>query len=261
MYYLVYYVFSYRTKIVYTNLQNSFPEKSDQERKIIEKKFYRYLCDLILENTKIKSFTEKEIRKRVHIKNPKEILKYFDKGQSVIIANGHYANWEWGIPRLAVLSNYPALIIYKPLTNKAFETAFNKARTHLGGTMVPMKQTARKIVEYQDQVHSSVFLIDQTPTKQGSDYFINFLNQPTLVFKGIEKIAKKANYPVVYCHIDRVKRGYYSVEFTTLVENPNETKENELTLLLNGFLEDIIKRKPELWLWSHKRWKHKPSHD
>src|SRR5690606_39086922 len=130
-----------------------------------------------------------------------------------------------------------------------------------GGTMVPMKSTLRKILAYQDKLHTSVFLGDQTPTRNASDYFIDFLNQPTLVFKGIEKIAQKTNFPVVYCHIDRVKRGYYQAKFTTLVEQPKLTMENEITLLHNKFLEEIIKEKPELWLWSHKRWKHKPEHD
>lgn len=261
LYYPLYYVFSYRTKVVHSNLLNAFPEKSEKERTVLAKKFYRYLCDLILESTKLENFTTEEIIKRVHAKNPQEVLRFLEKGQSVIIANGHYGNWEWGIPRLATMSKHPALFIYKPLTNKIFETVFNKARTNLGGIMVPMKQTIRKTVEYKDKAHSSVFLIDQTPTRQGSDYFIDFLNQPTLVFKGIEKIAQKTNYPVIYCHIDRVKRGYYAAEFTTLAENPQNSKENELTIQLNKFLEDIIKNKPELWLWSHKRWKHKPDHD
>src|SRR5690606_19967643 len=153
---------------------------------------------------------------------------------------GHYANWEWGIPRLALMSDAPALVIYKPLSNQGFEEIFNSMRTRFGGQMVSMRNTMRKMVEFKDQVHTSVFLGDQTPTRHGSDYFIDFLSQPTLVFKGIEKIAQKSNHPVVYCHIDRVKRGYYHVKFTTLVARPKEAAENEITLLHSRFLEDII---------------------
>ena len=261
LYYLLYYVFRYRLKVVSSNLKNAFPEKSTSERKKIEKKYYRYLADLTVEVIKMKSISKEDIKKRMHLVNTELVDNYFDNNKSIIFVTGHYGNWEWGIPRLSLISNHPSLIIYKPLSNKRFEAIFNKMRTRFGGTMVPMKNTLRKIVEYRDTVHASVFLNDQTPSLKSSDYFINFLNQPTLVFKGIEKIARKTNYPIVYCHIDRIKRGYYQAEFTTLVENPKKTKENEITQLHNKFLEDIIKEKPELWLWSHKRWKHKPKHD
>lgn len=261
LYYLLYYVFRYRLKVVSSNLKNAFPEKSTSERKKIEKKYYRYLADLMVEVIKMKSISKEDIIKRMHLVNTELVEHYFENNKSLILVTGHYGNWEWGIPRMSLISNHPSIVIYKPLSNKSFETIFNKMRTRFGGTMVPMKNTLRKIVEYRDTVHASVFLNDQTPSLKSSDYFINFLNQPTLVFKGIEKIARKTNYPIVYCHIDRIKRGYYQAEFTTLVENPKKTKENEITQLHNKFLENIIKEKPELWLWSHKRWKHKPKHD
>ncbi len=261
LYYLLYYVLRYRLEIVSTNLRNAFPEKSRLERKEIAKKYYRYLADLIVETIKMKSISKKEIMERMFLINPELILHYFEKGQSIILVTGHYGNWEWGIPRMSLISNHPSLIIYKPLSNKGFEEIFNKMRTRFGGIMVPMKNTLRKLIEFQNKSHASVFLGDQTPTLGGSDYYMEFLNQPTLVFKGIEKIAQKTNYPIVYCHIDRVKRGYYQAKFTTLVENPIETMENEITLLHTKFLEKIIEKKPELWLWSHKRWKHKPKHD
>lgn len=261
LYYILYYIIGYRLKVVSSNLKNSFPDKSDKERKVIAKKFYRYFADLIVEIAKMKTISQKEMIKRMHLLNPEVVLDFINNGKSIMIVTGHYANWEWGIPRLALMSQHPALVIYKPLSNKSFGKTFNDMRTRFGGTMVSMRETIRQLLAHKDQVHSSVFLGDQTPTRSGSDYFIDFLNQPTLVFKGIEKVAHKTNYPIVYCHIDRVKRGYYQVEFTTLVENPEDTKENEITLKHSRFLEDIIKQKPEFWLWSHKRWKHKPKHD
>jgi KDO2-lipid IV(A) lauroyltransferase len=261
LYYLLYYVFAYRLKVVSANLKNAFPEKPHSERKKIEKKYYRYLADLIVEILKMKSISREEIQERMFLINPELINHYFDNNKSIILVTGHYGNWEWGIPRMSLISNHPSLVIYKPLSNKGFEKVFSKMRTRFGGTMVPMKNTLRKIIEFRNTLHASVFLSDQTPSLRASDYFVDFLNQPTLAFKGIEKIAQKTNYPIVYCHINRIKRGYYQAKFTTLVETPKDTKENEITLLHNKFLEEIIKEKPELWLWSHKRWKHKPKHD
>jgi len=258
--FFLYYVIRYRKGVVRTNLINSFPEKSLKEIKVIEKKFYRFLSDLIVENIKMRTMSAKDAKKRLKLLNPEVVLDYLDKEQSVIIASSHYANWEWGIYSLSLMTDKPALIIYKPLSNKYFGAIYNKMRTRFGSTMVPMKQTFRKIVGYKDRTHTSVFLADQTPTKSESNHFINFLNQPTLVFKGLERIARRTNYPIIYCHIDRIKRGYYCATFTPLITEASLYAENEITRINNQFIEKIIHEKPELWLWSHKRWKHKP-HD
>lgn len=258
--FFLHYVVQYRKGVVSENLRNSFPDKSPTELKAIERKFYSFLSDMIVENIKMRTMSAKEAKKRLKLLNPEVALNYLENDRSVIFASSHYANWEWGIYSLSLMTNKPSLIIYKPLSNKYFGDIYNKMRTRFGSIMVPMKLTFRKIIEYKDRTHSSVFLADQTPARSESNYFINFLNQPTLVFKGIEKIAKKTNYPIIFCHIDRLKRGYYCATFTDLITEPNLYAENEITNIHNQFLEKIIHEKPELWLWSHKRWKHKP-HD
>lgn len=258
LYYILYYIIRYRREVVATNLKKSFPDKSQMQQTEIEKKFYRFLADLIVENIKMTSMSIKESKKRLTILNEEVVLDYLKKKQPVILVTGHYGNWEWGIHALSLMSSYPSLIVYKPLTNKAFERVYNRIRGRFGAFMVPMKQTLRKILEFQNQPHTSVFLADQTPQRRESKHFVTFLNQPTLMYLGIEKIAKKINYPVVYCHIDRIRRGYYTCEFTTLIERPVDFPDNQITDAHSLFLEKIIQKKPELWLWSHKRWKHKP---
>ena len=120
------------------------------------------------------------------------------------------------------------------------------------------KNLEEKIAEHKNSLYLAIFVSDQTPTKHESQYFTTFLNQPTSVFLGIEKIAKTTGNPVVFCNVDKVKRGYYEATFVTLFENPKQTSEHEITEAHTKMLEGYIKAKPELWLWSHKRWKFKP---
>jgi len=260
IYFFLYRIFKYRREVVAENLAHSFPEKTEKERQIIERKFYRFLPDLIVENIKMRTMSASQSKRRLKLLNPEIPLNFLNNDQSLILVSSHYANWEWGIHSLSLMTERPALIIYKPLSNHSFGEIYNKMRSRFGAIMVPMKQTLRKIMEYRNQTHTSVFLADQTPTRKDSNYFISFLNQQTPVFKGIEKIAAKTNFPIIFCHIDRVKRGYYTAKFIVLVEEPKKCSENEITTIHNQFLEKIICEKPELWLWSHKRWKHKP-HD
>jgi KDO2-lipid IV(A) lauroyltransferase len=258
LFFIVFYVAGYRRKVTRDNLANAFPEKSDGERKQIERKYYRFLADMIMESLKMNSMHSREVHSRCRLKNPQEIERHYQLGRSVLLASGHYANWEWANLVLALGFKEPLFVIFKPLTDKHFGDYLNKMRSRFGAIMVPMKHTLRKIVELKNKKYMFGFASDQTPTRHESQYFTSFLNQPTAVFLGLEKIAKTTKNPVVFLHIDRVKRGYYDYTFTTLVEDPAETSEYEITDLHTRKLEEIIRRKPELWLWSHRRWKFTP---
>ncbi|MCK5822520.1 MAG: lysophospholipid acyltransferase family protein [Bacteroidales bacterium] len=262
IYIILYYIISYRKKVVYTNLKNSFPEKSEKERKIIEKKFYKHLADLFIENISIHFIKEKEILKRVKFTNIEVLNNYYEQNKSVIGVLGHYGNWELylGMP---LITKHLNIGVYKKLSNKSFDNFFKKTRQKFGAKPVEMQNTVRTIIKYTKEKKLSFagFVSDQTPTKSESHYWTKFLNQDTPVFLGVEKIAKKTNQAVVFLDMRKVKRGYYQVEIIKLFDNPKETKEYEITECHVKLLEKIIKEEPEYWLWSHRRWKHKKPND
>lgn len=259
LYYFLFYIIKYRKAIVLENLKNSFPEKSAAECYIIAKKFYRFFPDLIVEAIKMRSISAKQVLDRIELLNPEVVYRHFEQHKGVIGVTAHYGNWELGIYRLSLMTDHPRLIIYKPLNDKSFNEVYNSLRCRFGATMVPMKQILRHILRLQRSPHISMFVADQTPTYQDSDYFMEFMHQETLVYTGTERIARLTKNPIVYCHIGRKKkRGYYFCKFTTLVENPDDYDQHEITRIHNRFTEEIIKEQPEYWLWTHRRWKRKP---
>src|SRR5690554_1737702 len=177
IYFFLRWVIKYRKKVIMENLQYSFPDMPLKQREKIKNQFYQFLGDLLIENLKMRSMSAQQSKKRLKLLNPEIPLNFLNNDQSIIFVTGHYANWEWGIHSLSLMTHYPSLIIYKPLNDPVFGEIYNKMRSRFGATMVPMKQTLRKITEYKDLTHSSVFLADQTPTKKESTYFIPFLNQ------------------------------------------------------------------------------------
>ena len=253
---LLYYILGYRKKIVYKNLYNSFPEKSEVVIRAIAKKFYKYLPDVMVETIKIISISKEEVLKRIELVNAEELYRHFDKEKGVICVTSHYCNWELAIHRLSLMTDFPKLIIYKPLNNKDFDTIFNNIRTKYGATMVPMKQILRHIVKLKNKPHISVFAADQTPIYQDSDYFMQFMNQESLVYTGAERISKMTGNPVIFCEIRRkAERGFYYCKFTTLVEDPTSYSQYEITQIHNNYTEKIIREEPQYWMWSHNRWK------
>lgn len=255
LYYPLYHIFGYRKKVVRENLQKSFPEKSLKEIIKIEKSFFKYLADLIFEIIKLNTITEPELRKRVKFNGLDQIEDYFSRGESVLACTGHYGNWEMCMLALGLNLSATEYVIYKPLTNKIFENWFTKWRTRFGNEFVQMRQTLRKVIATKDQPTMFCFASDQTPSKEETQYSLQFLNQQTAVLLGLEKIAIQTNRPVFYFDVKRVKRGYYVVFVKPLCLNPKSTNGHEITDLLFNFLNQTIQEKPDYWLWSHKRWK------
>jgi len=255
---VLYYIVHYRKKVVKENLLNSFPEKTQKERDHIAKEYFKYLADLIVETIKTISISEKEIQQRVIPVNPGILDKYFEQGRSVIAVSGHYCNWEYAALNFCLYDDKKFMIVYKPLSNEFFDDFFKKIRSRFGGIPVAMNQTVRKMVEYKNEITVTVLVGDQTPVKAEANYFTSFLNQETPVFLGIEKLARSMDTVVLFYEMKRIKRGYYSYSLIPLFENPKQTEPYEITKAHVQQLETIIKKEPQYWLWSHRRWKFKP---
>ncbi len=256
LYFFFFHVFGYRKNVVYKNLKNAFPEKSEKEIHKIAKGFYKNLSDITLESIKGLSMSQKTLRKRYPVINIELLDDYFKKGQSIIGLAAHYANWEWGVISFGFQFKHKSIGLYKPLSNKYIDNYVKKARAAWGMNLVSIKDT-RKAFEEEHKKPTVFFMIsDQSPSNIKRAKRVQFLNQDTACLHGAELYAKKYDIPLVFGDVQRIKRGYYQVELSVFEENPQNTAEGEITERYMKKLEEIIRAKPENWLWSHKRWKH-----
>jgi len=258
LYYLLYYVIGYRKKVVRQNLTQSFPEKSASQIKAIEKKFFLYLAELIFEIIKMTSISKAETLRRVKFTGLEQLETHFEAGESVLACTGHYGNWELGTLALGLNISAKTIVIFKPISNKVFGKWFDYARTKYGNIFIAMRQTLRGMAAYKNEPTLLCFASDQSPTREETKYFVDFLNQPTAALLGVEKIAKSTKRPIYYFKVKVIKKGYYHIEVLPMCLDPESMKDFEITDLHFKFLEDIIKEQPQYWLWSHKRWKFKP---
>ena len=257
VYFLLYRVLGYRRKVVRQNLVKSFPEKSEKEIQEIEKRFFRYFCDLFLETFKTLTISKEEMVK--HCEFVPETLAIFNKlaeeNQSFMVVMGHFGNWEWGGNTFSICCKHQLYVIYHPLSNKYFNGLIYRMRTRFGTRLIPMKDTLRDMLKNRKELNATAFIADQSPLPDRA-YWMKFMNQDTPVFLGIEKIALKIRYPIVYITIRRVKRGYYKV-FAERIELPSIHQETgTITEIHTRKLEADIRSQPENWLWTHRRWKH-----
>lgn len=246
----------YRKKVIYHNLKNSFPEKTEGEIDRIAKDFYQHFCDTLVETAKMITIGKKAFLKRCHFVDLSLFEKYYKAKQNLIVTMGHFGNWEWGNYAMSLSSAYQLYAVYKPLQNSRFDRFVYKIRSRFGALPVSKDNIIRLMFKERKKLSVTALIADQTPNPKYA-YWANFLNQETAIYQGTEKIAQKMNYPVLFASIRKIKRGYYQIYLKELFSNPKETSEGEITERHTAILEDEIRKYPHTWLWSHKRWKHK----
>jgi len=254
---IIYYVAGYRKDVTLINFQKSFPEKSNEEIQIIRRKFYHHFCDLVVESFKGFTVSEKQLRKRVVLRNPEILTKWHKEGKDIIIMGGHFNNWEIVAQSIGLMSEHLPIGIYKPLNNIYFDTKMKKSREKYRLLMVPMTDTKKTFEADFGELTSIIFGMDQSPGRASKGYWMNFLNQDTAVAFGTEKYSKMYNRPIVHVAVHKVRRGHYEAEFRVITETPNDLPYGAITELCMKSIEKDIVEKPEFWLWTHKRWKAK----
>ncbi|WP_420385116.1 lysophospholipid acyltransferase family protein [Roseivirga sp.] len=256
-YWLVYKIFRYRSKIVTGNLTRSFPDKSHSEIKRLRDQFYRHFFDVTLESIKTFSISRKDMFERFKVRNPEVVDQFLKEGRSVILAGGHYNNWEYLALAIDPYLEMQTAGIYHQFKNKFFQEKMLQLRGRFGMKLISRSEVREGCLDNSDEQLALFFANDQSPTIAKKVYWTTFLNQETAVAFGIEKYAKQLDAPVVYFEIEKVKRGFYETSFRLLNDNPLEAAHGELTELHTQALEATILKNPVYWLWTHKRWKRK----
>lgn len=258
LFWLLYAVIGYRRKVVYSNISASFPEKSEEELRKIERGFYHFFCDYMVESVKLMTITPENLKKRMVFKGTEIVDEIVESGQSCALYLGHLCNWEW-------VSSLPLWLspkvhcgqIYHPLENKDFDRLFLRSRQRMGAECIAMADTLRKILEYRKAGQPIIvgYISDQVPFWTSIHHWVNFLNHDTPVLTGTERIVRKVNHAVLFLDIHRVRRGYYEAEIKLITRDPQKMGEYEITDTYFKMLEQSIRKAPEFWLWSHNRWK------
>lgn len=256
LFFMSYRIVGYRRKLVKKNLKNSFPEKSKSELKLIEKEFYKNLCDYAVETLKLLTISEVELRKRMQFTNLPAVKAILDTETSIVMFASHQFNWEW---LLAVGSlNHPIDFVYQQQRSKLFNDFSLAGRMRFGAYPIKREQVARESVSRKSITRGIAIMADQFPgKKRDKKYWTTFLNQETAFFQAISQLTVLLQYPVVYTAIRKKKRGYYEAEYI-VIDNPPYKKGTDLFVdHYARATEKIIRENPAGWLWSHNRWKKK----
>jgi KDO2-lipid IV(A) lauroyltransferase len=238
-------------------LKRALPTLSDSQLSVIERNFYTHLCDLFLEIIKSMGMTKKEMMKRFQIKNIEVLTQFEKENRSVFLMCGHYASWEW-MMSLGYHMKHKGYGIYTPIRNPYFDRLIKRIRSRHDAYMISQRTAAAEIKRMEENNERGVFgfASDQSPRPKPLTYWRSFMGIQVPVYTGADRLARELNIPVIFAKMNRVKRGFYEVEFTLLADQPNGLPPNAITDTFTEWLEDQIKADPSQYFWTHKRFKH-----
>lgn len=258
IYLIAYHIVKYRRPLVFKNMSDAFPEKTEDEIHAIERRFYHWFCDYLVETVKLFSISKQQLKRRMVFKGTDIVDSIVKDRQSCAVYLGHYCNWEWitSLP-LWVTPEAQCGQIYHALENSKSDQIILKLRQRMGAVCIPMAETLRRIIKYKQEGRQVVigYISDQVPFWNNIHHWIDFLNHDTPVLTGTERLAKQAGHAVLYLDVTRPKRGYYVAEFKLITREPKQMEDYTITDEYFRLLEASIHRAPEFWLWTHNRWK------
>ncbi len=247
-------IIGYRNEVVIENLTFAFPEKSKAELNIIARKFYRNFCDNWIETIKLLSVSKADLNKRIS-GNFDVFHQLYATGKPVQVNLGHFFNWEMMTVYTGINQPYTFLTVYMPQSSKIFDRLLFHVRGRWGNPLLASTEIAKAILPWRKKQYLLALGADQTPADHESAYWLYFLNRPTSFVKGPEKMARMLNLPVVMMTTTRPKRGHYRFDYFLLAQDPKTMPDGELIRQYTRHLESNISLQPELYLWSHRRWK------
>lgn len=256
--FIVYNLIGYRKKVVRENLSLALPHLSEKERRTVEKKFYRHMCDMFLEMIKTMSISKAEIQKRYKFTNMDLYLEMEKKEKSIALLCAHYASYEWTVS-MNYYINFTGYGIYKKIANKYFDKLVHRIRSRFKAVLITTKETVATIENCTRTGKLGVygFASDQSPKSHKGTHWATFMGIETPIHVGAELLAKRLDMNVIFLKTKKVKRGYYEATFEHLVDTPKEVPNFEISEIFMKKVEQQILEAPEYYLWTHKRWKHR----
>lgn len=258
IYLLLCYIIRYRRKVMMTNLHNSFPEKSEKELCRICRGAYRNLTEQIVNMLSQSGVSDEELQRRMVFPSP-EAAQAAVVGQSAVFMTAHYGPWESGSVVSLAFKEHTFVAVYHELESVVFDELFKRIRQHTNVELVSMKRLMRYFIDNRNGRPMILGLIsDQNPTIRPNFHWHKFLHQWTAFYNGAEVLALKYGLPVYYFSPRRVRTGYYEGHFTCLYDGKEQVEDNVIIERYARILEEDIIQHPEMWMWTHRRWKHTP---
>lgn len=249
------YVLKYRDKVISKNLKIAFPLETEDFYKKVKSDFYDNFFYILTESIKSFTINIENGAKRIPTTNPEVMNQYADKNQNIILAFGHFNNWEWTMFTGLKTLKHLKVAIFQPLKNEKINSWIKNNRSRVGAKIISTKEV-KDFYATNKKLTAVAFIADQSPSRNGNGVWVDFFGRKTFFTSGMAATAINKKEPIVFVDIQRIKPGKYKVILDDLIPNPADYTVEQVMQIYATRMEKQITENPGNWLWSHNRWKH-----
>ena len=225
-----------------------------EKRRILWNSTHNLVC-VGLEFPWIARLTEERFRDEVEIRG----LDNIDKSQGAILIGGHIGNWEW-MPPAMTFRGFSVCIVVRHLDDPYLDAFVEKVRSKCGVEVLSKEGAGREVITRLREGKFVGIAVDQSPRQNGLP--VHFYGQPCWGTIGPAMLAARTHVPIYPIDIARKPDNTYILEILPAVEMARTGNIRadliENTQRCQDAVEEIIRQKPDQWLWAHRRWKERP---
>ena len=240
-------------KTIKSNIQRAFPQVDLLELKKIKKNMWNNYGRILAEYMFLKDFRNNKLASNINLvgKEILETIKY--EKTPVIFISGHFSNFELMAMQIEK-SGVDLAAIYRPLNNKLLNVIMERIRKkHVCKNQIKKgAKGVRELLKLYKQGCSIALMIDQRVSEGIKSKFFNLDALTTTI---PAQFIKKFNCKVVPIYIERHNKINFNIKIEKPIEFSKKDSKEKITRDLNLWLEKMILKNPDKWIWSHNRWK------
>jgi KDO2-lipid IV(A) lauroyltransferase len=243
-------------RVAWTNLARALPSRSERERQVIVREMFAHFGRLLFEILKFSTLSNKQMLERVEFEGEDRARHAYAQGKGVLFFTGHFGFWE--IHALVHgLQLQPIGVLARALDNPYLNKLLEDVRSRTGNSVIYRQGAVRRVLKTLNAGHGVALLIDQHMHSPDA-IWVDFFGRPAATTSTLAALALRTGAPVVPVFAIPVDGGRYRVIYEHAVPAPpteNTEAIREFTQRCTDVLEMYVRRRPELWLWMHRRWR------
>jgi Kdo2-lipid IVA lauroyltransferase/acyltransferase len=243
-------------RIAERNLAVAFPQRSDAERRTIARSAFGHFGRLLFEVLKFSTLTPAAMLARVEFDGEERARLAYAQGKGVLFVTGHFGFWELHAV-VHALQLAPIGVLARALDNPPLNTLLESMRERTGNSVIYRQGTIRRVMRMLQERQGVAVLIDQHIQSRDAIY-VDFFERPAATTSAVAALALRTGAPVVPVFALPLGGGRYRMIYEHPVEPPGAASPDairEFTQRCTDVLEMYVRRRPDLWLWMHRRWR------
>ena len=248
-------------RIAEENLARAFPEWEDARRRDVALGVYGHFGRVLLDILWMADRDRATILGQVDVSGAEHVEAALAAGRGALLVTAHIGNWELHGMAHGWLFG-PIGVVARPLDNPALDARLCDVRRRPGNTVIYKKRALPQVLRLLRENRGVAFLIDQN-VQAGDGVFVDFFGRPAATTTVAAALALKTGCALIPTHTELGDDGRYALVYEPPLAAPSTGDRaadvRRLTQRLTGVIEGWVRRRPEQWLWLHRRWKTRPA--